>query len=261
MTTAMDDSDWAERRVAGRPWQQLPWEVPAGLSRNESGPHTLATQSTQATLSESGGCGSQAMAARRCHAFAPEPGAAGPQGPMLGTSSRQVGHTAVRRGALAGARQGGFLSVLQRWGQAGQLLEKLVDQWSPTSWLAIEHWLLSLLLCSLLAVRRKVLQLLGAWVEISDADLVSSEGFVQPVIAWHPDKDLFASLSPSGSLAVHCLGDALSGGASTQYLRGPEGPGVRSITSCLAWQPNDLRGALAVGGPGGVGLWRQGPAS
>eukprot|EP00933_Yihiella_yeosuensis_P053055 TRINITY_DN5121_c0_g2_i1.p1 TRINITY_DN5121_c0_g2~~TRINITY_DN5121_c0_g2_i1.p1 ORF type:complete len:636 (+),score=74.36 TRINITY_DN5121_c0_g2_i1:47-1954(+) len=266
-----------QRWMAGRPWRELP--SCAGGSVEASGwqrsryrqetPSPLATKPMEDTLyespngdfvatgSSSSTDGSQAVASRRCFVFSTE-ASCGTSAPSSFRCSQQVGHAAVSRGITPGSRQGGLLSVLQRWGQVGFILEKLVEQRGCASWLVLEYWFLSLVLSVLAYLRNWIFWLLGS--RHSDMDSCAIEAIApQASMSWHPDKDLLATLSPSGVVAVHSLGDPLSGGSSSQFLQGPEdGFGRSSPILCLEWQPNDLRGTLAIGSSAGVAIWRRG---
>jgi len=201
-------------------------------------------------VGESGGC-SQACAARRCCLFAPEPGACeGSSAPAAFRLCHQSAHISVRWGSLAGLPESRpFGGALQRWGEAGALLEKLVAPRSLAGWIAFEHWVLCGIACALNAVWRLLLGADSAGDPPSEA-----HGWAPaPAVAWHPHRDVLATLSPRGTVAVHSMGDAFSA-SSTQYLCTESSHGC---PLCLAWQPNHISGSLAIGMSLGLALWRR----
>eukprot|EP00931_Biecheleriopsis_adriatica_P055128 TRINITY_DN32525_c0_g1_i1.p1 TRINITY_DN32525_c0_g1~~TRINITY_DN32525_c0_g1_i1.p1 ORF type:complete len:637 (+),score=97.61 TRINITY_DN32525_c0_g1_i1:32-1912(+) len=263
-----------ERWTVPQPWREQPQGAAGGLQapsaaerwslrRNTcfdgdvQGPSDTLYESSEGafvTSRSSAGrfAGSQVTATRRCFVFLPEPGALPAAIPDGFQTSRQVSHTAVRSGSGADSRQGGALALLRRWGQAGALLERLVEQGGQLSAWALQQWLLSFLLFIVSWLRMKFAQLV--WRDARPQEASEAATSPEATLVWHPDCDLLASISTSGRVAVHSLGDAI-GGASSEHL---VAPGTHHSVSCVAWQPCDLRGTLAVGGASGLALWRRG---
>lgn len=74
----------------------------------------------------------------------------------------------------------------------------------------------------------------------------------KPSVAWHPHRDVLAALSESGAVSVHALGGAMASG-TTHHLHVDQCLGM---PLCISWQPNEVRGSLAVGLSSGIALWR-----
>jgi len=197
--------------------------------------------------------GAQVQATRHCCVFSPEPPAAGVAcaAPPAFRPVRQAVDKAVRPVVVASSPLlQGAAGLLDGWlvGKAGSWLEKLWELRDLAGWILLEHWVV----CALLYVISLLREVLRLRVPAMGGPTAVACGPAQ-VIAWHPHRDVLATLSARGAVAVHSMGDTFSGGA-TQYLRADDGLGV---ALCLAWQPNDLRGALAVGMSGGIALWRH----
>jgi len=166
-------------------------------------------------------------ASRRCCVFSPDPGRtrAVPSAFRMRQSESQC---AIREGIPP--LQGG---LEMRWGWAGKVL-RMFEPWSVADWLVFEH-----------SVSAR------SWGGLCRRRAPRSH-CERPLIVWHPHGDTLATLS-HGAVSVHMLGDAFTG-SSTQYLHGNQD------VVTLAWQPNNLQGALAVGGALGVSLWRRSSA-
>jgi len=219
----------------------VPAEAPAG---------SMACERGEGAFAPGGGCGEGPETARRCCLFAPEPeGAcdgAHPAPPAFRRCQR-ASHAAVRYGA-AEQLDCGPLGVWQRWGLAGAFLEKLIGQQTLPGWIAFEHWVLCLIFDVVAAIWSLVF---GAGA--AGAGRIPHGGGPSPAVAWHPHRDVFATLSPRGTLAVHSMGDAFSA-SSTQYLHAD---GSHGFPLRMAWQPNSIRGSLAVGMSAGLAVWRH----
>jgi len=124
-----------------------------------------------------------------------------------------------------------------------------MEQRSLAGWISFEHWVLRAMTHAASAV----------WHALPGGHPVGGPATAQgrrtpaPSIAWHPHRDVLATLSPAGTVAVHCLGDVFSG-STTQYLHMDSSHG---FALCLAWQPNNVCGALALGMSSGVALFRH----
>lgn len=188
---------------------------------------------------------------RRCCSFVPDPHANRlPPCPGFHQCSR-TSTCGVRRGSPAEPKAG-LVGAMQQWGRTGAAVAKLIDLDRATlaSCLLADHW-----------ARRAVSQFLGLGVSVwrlflgegMQARAVGSAACPAPSLAWHPHRDVVASLSRTGAVALHLLGDAFEREA-TQYLQGVAELG---FPLCLEWQPNELSGTLAVGFSCGIALWKR----
>lgn len=258
--------------TADRPWQ---WQSSApsalhgpprsslGLERPSVEPPSIAVEARLAnTLYEAAdgefvvegnvlasSCSSQASAARRCCRFWPEPnGNSAEVAASVFRCCQQVTHAFVRY-STASALDGGLLCLLRRWGHAGALLEKLMQQRTLLGWILFEHWVL-------FAIWYFVGRVRSTFFGANTPEITPDESCSQtdvPRVAWHPHRDMLATLSTASAVAVHTLGDGFTG-STTHYLHIDSSSG---FPLCLAWQPNNIRGALAVGMSLGVALWRR----
>mmetsp|Transcript_55114 Transcript_55114/g.131334 ORF Transcript_55114/g.131334 Transcript_55114/m.131334 type:complete len:591 (-) Transcript_55114:72-1844(-) len=198
--------------------------------------------------------GSHAQALRRCCVFAPEPQATGARA-VASTfhGCKHIGNAAVGAPPPS-AKSHGFLRELQQWGFIGAAVAKVFDSVSWVEWALLEHYVLTQVAWLLGLLWQCVVGFACPFrATASPPDFLLEED-IKPMIAWHPHRDVFATLAGPGTpVAVHSIGDAFTGSA-TEYLREHSNLGC-PLT--LAWQPFDLIGTLAVGMSKGVALWHR----
>mmetsp|Transcript_64624 Transcript_64624/g.140701 ORF Transcript_64624/g.140701 Transcript_64624/m.140701 type:complete len:559 (+) Transcript_64624:42-1718(+) len=249
--------------IAERPWQHTPGSFEAKLESSafadsrfpDSVPwfdasvtDTLYENQEGQFISDGGERGrlggSHAEAARRCCVFAPEPQASGASAVSSAfRSCKQVTHCTLQRG-IARAR-GPVSSFVRQWGTAGAVLAMLLERRTLLDWIVFEDWVLCILLHIL-----EIFQ--GFWRRCQRSERHGPAPF--PMISWNPHRDMMATLSSGGMVAVHSMGDAFSS-ATTQYVC-DDGSG--GFPLCISWQPDNLCGTLAVGMSAGVAVWRRG---
>lgn len=199
---------------------------------------------------------------RRCCVFPPEPQSQGFR--VVQSKFRECSSTAhamVRR-ALSTNGSARLDEDFQQWGRLGAFLSSARSLWDTAQWPTFDYWLLGLLFTLCQRLRRQWVVRVGldtqkgALLTYRQAlrTVASTHTSPRPAISWHPHRDILATICSTGSVAVHTLGDAFTG-SSTQYLIDDgSSPG---FPLCLAWQPNDVRGALVVGMSEGISLWRR----
>jgi len=194
-----------------------------------------------------GGGSSQACAARRCCLFMPEPEAGRATSAAAAFRRCQHSmHTAIRcgeaKGQIAGTLEGW-------WGSTGAFLEQLIGKRSLIAWIQFEYCVLCVVWYVLQALG-EVLRCAGL---LGDVPVVAHPQVPTSILAWHPHRDVFASLSPGGIVAVHSMGGIFAAN-TTQYLHCDRSHGY---PLCFAWQPNNICGSLAVGMSLGITVWRR----
>lgn len=141
---------------------------------------------------------------------------------------------------------------LRRWGLAGAVLEELLLLRGLAGWILVEHWA-----ASAIALLLDLIWQVLCWIV---PPFGRGGKLHQPgppcIMAWHHHRDILATCSATGAVAVHAVGDAVSPNNVTEYLHSD---GDFGEPLCLAWQPNNVRGALVVGTDCGVVLWRRSP--
>lgn len=183
----------------------------------------------------------QPQQARHCCVFQPEEFVRQHPSHTAFRPCQQTSHAAVFQGfstQLHQQRQG----QLQKWGKLSALMSNVLAQRGVAGRISFEYsvveWFLHLL--------QNLRSIFPQWCPARQTTRPI------PTICWHPHKNVFATLSCKGTIAVHSFGDALTG-STTQHIQDDASLGY---PTCLAWQPNDVRGVLAVGFSTGVAVWR-----
>mmetsp|Transcript_22380 Transcript_22380/g.43600 ORF Transcript_22380/g.43600 Transcript_22380/m.43600 type:complete len:569 (-) Transcript_22380:3-1709(-) len=187
----------------------------------------------------------QACAARRCCSFMPDQHSASM--PTAGSAFKCC-HTssfvAVRESS--DIKLGGHvLRMLHQHGRAGHWLEQFVFQTNLVRWAILEYWALSAFWHVVGLCRR-------AWPRAL-LGVSRQQKKCLPRVAWHPHRDMLATLSDTGVVAVHSIGDGFAE-STTHYLhRDFQG----MVPLSLSWQPNSISGSLAIGFSSAIQVWQR----
>eukprot|EP00927_Polykrikos_kofoidii_P023010 TRINITY_DN21313_c3_g1_i1.p1 TRINITY_DN21313_c3_g1~~TRINITY_DN21313_c3_g1_i1.p1 ORF type:complete len:619 (+),score=86.28 TRINITY_DN21313_c3_g1_i1:46-1857(+) len=231
---------------------------------SDGGPFVTQEDQVQHGRDSGSDDGHRGRAQRQCCVFVPDPRrTAGTQAvPSVFKPCSEATYASVRHGAVGLPVSASLFNALRRWGCLGDALALLIEDVGLFGWMLVEHFVLAFILHIWECLRYVVggssfRSHRPSWSALAAHGGGGPNGNVGkvPVLAWHPHRDMLATVSDMGAIAVHTLGDAFTGSA-TLYL---QHDGSVGSPLCLAWQPNDLRGSLVIGMTSGVVLWRRSP--